>query len=88
MQVALQNAETLAFCFHVNLFLRFSWAKVRNHKKNASIRNRGVAYHIVAATISQEQKSTTQPSIVLVTVDIFTPTFTSLFPSSKRYGII
>ena len=33
LQVALQNAETLAFCFHVNLFLRFSWAKVRNHKK-------------------------------------------------------
>lgn len=33
LQVALQNAETLPFCFHVNLFLRFSWAKVRNHKK-------------------------------------------------------
>ena len=33
LQVALQNAETLTFCFHVNLFLRFSWAKVRNHKK-------------------------------------------------------
>ena len=33
LQVALRNAETLAFCFHVNLFLRFSWAKVRNHKK-------------------------------------------------------
>ena len=87
MQVALQNAETLTFCFHVNLFLRLSWAKVRNHKKNALIRNRGVAYHIVAA-VSQEQKSTTQPSMVLVTVDMFTPIFTSLFPSSKRYGII
>ena len=33
LQVALQNAETLTFCFHVNLFLRFSWAKVQNHKK-------------------------------------------------------
>ena len=33
LQVALQNAKTLTFCFHVNLFLRFSWAKVRNHKK-------------------------------------------------------
>ena len=33
LKVALQNAETLTFCFHVNLFLRFSWAKVRNHKK-------------------------------------------------------
>ena len=88
LKVALQNAETLTFCFHVNLFLRFSWAKVRNHKKNALIRNSGVAYHIVAATVSQEQESTTQPSMVLVTVDMFTPIFTSLFPSSKRYGII
>ena len=87
LQVALQNAETLTFCFHVNLFLRFSWAKVRNHKKNALIRNSGDAYHIVAA-LSQEQKSTTQPSMVLVTVDMFTPIFTSLFPSSKRYGIM
>ena len=87
LQVALQNAETLAFCSHVNLFLRFSWAKVRNHKKNASIRIRGDAYHIVA-DLSQEQKSTIQPSMVLVTVDMFTPIFTSLFPSSKRYGII
>lgn len=33
LQVALQNAETLTFCFHVNLFLRFSWAKVRNQQK-------------------------------------------------------
>lgn len=33
LQVALQNAETLTFCFHVNLFLRFPWAKVQNHKK-------------------------------------------------------
>ncbi len=33
LQVALQNADTPTFCFHVNLFLRFSWAKVRNHKK-------------------------------------------------------
>ena len=33
LQVALQNAETPTFCFHVNLFLRFSCAKVRNHKK-------------------------------------------------------
>ena len=30
LQVALQNAETLTFCFHVNLFLTFPWAKVRN----------------------------------------------------------
>ena len=36
LQVALQNAETLTFCFHVNLFLRFSWAKVRNHKKRVN----------------------------------------------------
>lgn len=57
-------------------------------QKNALIRNRGDAYHIVAAALSQEQKSTTQPSMVLVTVDMFTPIFTSLFPSSKRYGII
>ena len=33
LKVALQNAETLTFCFHVNLFLRFSWAKVRNQQK-------------------------------------------------------
>lgn len=56
--------------------------------QNASLRNRGDAYHIVAATVSQEQKSTDQPSMVLVMVDMFTPIFTSLFPSSKRYGII
>ena len=55
--------------------------------KSTSKRNRGDAYHIVA-DVSQEQKSTTQPSMVLVTVDMFTPIFTSLFPSSKRYGII
>ena len=55
--------------------------------KSTSKRNCGVAYHIVAA-VSQEQKSTDQPSMVLVTVDMFTPIFTSLFPSSKRYGII
>lgn len=36
LQVALQNAETPTFCFHVNLFLRFSWAKVRNHKKRVN----------------------------------------------------
>ena len=55
--------------------------------ESTSKRNRGDAYHIVAA-LSQEQKSTTQPSMVLVMVDMFTPIFTSLFPSSKRYGII
>ena len=38
-------------------------------QKNALIRNRGDAYHIVAATVSQEQKSTDQPSMVLVTDD-------------------
>ena len=47
-------------------------------QKNALIRIRGDAYHIVAV-VSQEQKSTTQPSMVLVTVDMFTPIFTSLF---------
>ena len=36
LQVARQNAETLTFCFHVNLFMRFSWAKVRNHKKRVN----------------------------------------------------
>ena len=40
LQVALQNAETLTFCFHVNLFLRFSWAKVRNHKKRVNMQPR------------------------------------------------
>ena len=40
LQVALQNAETLTFCFHVNLFLRFSWAKVRNHKKRVNTQPR------------------------------------------------
>ena len=56
--------------------------------ESTSIYNRRDAYHIVAATVSQEQKSTDQPSMVLVTVDMFTPIFTSLFPFSKRYGII
>ncbi len=42
-------------------------------QKNALIRNRGDAYHIVAVVVSQKQKSTTQPSMVLVTVDMFTP---------------
>ena len=40
LQVALQNAKTLTFCFHVNLFLRFSWAKVRNHKKRVNTQPR------------------------------------------------
>ena len=61
--------------------------KSTESQKNALIRNSGDAYHIVA-DVSQEQKSTTQPSMVLVTVDMFTPIFTSRFPSSKRYGIM
>ena len=40
LKVALQNAETLTFCFHVNLFLRFSWAKVRNYKKRVNTQPR------------------------------------------------
>ena len=66
---------------------RTSHGQMCRTAKSTSKRNRGDAYHIVAA-VSQEQKSTDQPSMVLVTVDMFTPIFTSLFPSSKRYGII
>ena len=40
LKVTLQNAETLTFCFHVNLFLRFSWAKVRNYKKRVNTQPR------------------------------------------------
>lgn len=67
---------------------RTSHGQMCRTAKSTSKRNRGDAYHIVAATVSHEQKSTDQPSMVLVTVDMFTPIFTSLFPSSKRYGII
>lgn len=67
---------------------RTSHGQMCRTAKSTSKRNRGDAYHIVAATVSQEQKSTDQPSMVLVMVDMFTPIFTSLFPSSKRYGII
>ena len=77
---------------HVAPQLRRRWrtshGQMCRTAKSTSKRNRGDAYHIVAATVSQEQKSTDQPSMVLVTVDMFTPIFTSLFPSSKRYGII
>lgn len=67
---------------------RTSHGQMCRTAKSTSKRNLGDAYHIVAATVSQEQKSTDQPSMVLVTVDMFTPIFTSLFLSSKRYGII
>ena len=37
---------------------------------------------------SHYTRETAQPSMVLVSVDMFTPTFTRCLPSSKRYGII